>query len=50
LELEEYLRQGCKFAGRCPEATENCKGVAPTDIYFGDVMVKCHKYSDKQVY
>jgi peptide/nickel transport system ATP-binding protein len=45
LELEEYLRQGCKFAGRCPEVTENCKGEAPTDIYFGDVMVKCHKYS-----
>ncbi len=45
LELEEYQRQGCKFAGRCPEITESCKGAAPTDIYFGDVMVKCHKYS-----
>ena len=45
LELEEYLRQGCKFAGRCPDVMEICKGVAPTDIYFGDVMVKCHKYS-----
>jgi peptide/nickel transport system ATP-binding protein len=45
LELEEYLRQGCKFAGRCPEVTENCKGEMPTDTYFGDVMVKCHKYS-----
>ena len=45
LELEEYQRQGCKFAGRCPDATENCKGVAPMDVYVEDVLVKCHKYS-----
>jgi peptide/nickel transport system ATP-binding protein len=45
LEEEEYLRRGCKFAGRCPEATENCNGVAPRDIYFDDVLVKCHKYT-----
>jgi peptide/nickel transport system ATP-binding protein len=45
LEQEEYLRQGCKFAGRCPEAKENCKCVVPKDIYFQDVLVKCHKYS-----
>ncbi len=47
LELEEYQRQGCKFAGRCPEATENCKGVAPMDVYVEDVLVKCHKYSSQ---
>ena len=46
LEQEEYLRQGCKFAGRCPDVMEICKGVAPTDIYVDDVLVKCHKYSD----
>ena len=46
LEHEEYLRKGCKFAGRCPDVMEICKGVAPTDIYVDDVLVKCHKYSD----
>jgi peptide/nickel transport system ATP-binding protein len=45
LELEEYMRQGCKFAGRCPEVTENCRDVAPMDVYINDVLVKCHKYS-----
>src|SRR5512138_1974724 len=47
LEQEEYLRQGCKFAGRCPDVMEICKGSAPADIAIGDVLVKCHKYSDK---
>jgi peptide/nickel transport system ATP-binding protein len=45
LEHEEYLRQGCKFAGRCPDVMGICKGVAPTDTYVDDVLVKCHKYS-----
>jgi peptide/nickel transport system ATP-binding protein len=45
LENEEYLRQGCKFAGRCPDVMEICKGVVPTDIYVDGVLVKCHKYS-----
>ena len=48
LELDEYMRQGCKFAGRCPEADENCKGVAPKDIYTHGVLVKCHKYSGEK--
>lgn len=45
LEHEEYLRQGCKFAGRCPDVMEMCKGVPPADIYIDDVLVKCHKYT-----
>jgi peptide/nickel transport system ATP-binding protein len=48
LEQDEYLRQGCKFAGRCPDVMDICKGVVPTDIYIDGVLVKCHKYSDKQ--
>jgi len=48
LEQEEYLRQGCKFAGRCPDVMEICKGVVPADIHVDDVLVKCHKYSDEQ--
>ncbi|MEW5868502.1 MAG: ABC transporter ATP-binding protein [Chloroflexota bacterium] len=48
LEQEEYLRQGCKFAGRCPDVMEICKGVVPEDIYVDEVLVKCHKYSNKR--
>lgn len=47
LEHEEYLRQGCKFAGRCPDVMDICKGVVPADIKVDDVLVKCHKYSDE---
>lgn len=49
LEHEEYLRQGCKFAGRCPDVMDICKGVVPTDIAIDDVLVKCHLYADTQV-
>jgi peptide/nickel transport system ATP-binding protein len=42
-EHEEYLRAGCKFAGRCPDATETCKTESPQDVYFDDVLVKCHQ-------
>ncbi len=45
LEHEEYLRQGCRFAGRCPDATDVCKSEEPKDVYVGNVFVKCHKYA-----
>jgi peptide/nickel transport system ATP-binding protein len=45
LEQEEYLRQGCKFAGRCPDVMDICKSVAPSDTDIDGVLVKCHKYS-----
>jgi len=45
LEHEEYLRQGCKFAGRCPDAKERCKSIVPEDVYIDEVLVKCHLYS-----
>lgn len=44
-EQEEYLREGCKFAGRCPQVMEICKGVVPEDIYIDNVLVKCHLYT-----
>jgi peptide/nickel transport system ATP-binding protein len=47
LEHEEYLRTGCKFAGRCPEVMEKCKDIVPADILVDDVLVKCHKYTGK---
>jgi peptide/nickel transport system ATP-binding protein len=45
LEHEEYLRKGCKFAGRCPDVMEKCKSTVPEDIYIDDVLVKCHLYT-----
>ena len=46
LEHEEYLRVGCKFAGRCPHVMERCKHEMPQDIQVGAALVKCHLYQD----
>jgi len=43
-EQEEYLRVGCKFAGRCPYVMERCKREAPKDVYVDGVLVKCFLY------
>ena len=45
LEHEEYLREGCKFAGRCPLVMDICKQKVPADSYVDGVLVKCHKYT-----
>lgn len=45
-EQDEYLQQGCRFAGRCPLVMDICRQQAPPDIYVDDVRVKCFKYSD----
>ncbi len=45
LELGEFQASGCKFAGRCPQVMERCKGEAPKDISVDDVLVKCFLYS-----
>ena len=45
LEHEEYLRTGCKFAGRCPHVMDHCKTDPPSDIRVGDVLVKCHLFA-----
>jgi peptide/nickel transport system ATP-binding protein len=44
-EYEEYLRAGCRFAGRCPQVMERCRREVPADVYVDDVLVKCHLYS-----
>jgi peptide/nickel transport system ATP-binding protein len=44
-EHEEYLKQGCRFAGRCPLVMDICKQEVPADTYVDDVLVKCHKYT-----
>jgi peptide/nickel transport system ATP-binding protein len=47
LEQDEYLRKGCKFAGRCPQVMEHCKTQVPADLIIDDVLVKCHLYDEK---
>jgi peptide/nickel transport system ATP-binding protein len=48
LEQEEYLRKGCRFAGRCPDVMGICRNTVPMDLNVDDVLVKCHKYSEQQ--
>lgn len=45
IEHEEYLREGCRFAGRCPDVMEICKTLVPPDVTVDGVLVKCHKYA-----
>lgn len=45
-EEEEYFREGCKFAGRCPQVMDICRQEMPLDIAIGDVLVKCHLYAE----
>lgn len=44
LEQEEFLRVGCKFAGRCPDVMDVCRQKAPEDVMVDSVQVKCHKW------
>jgi peptide/nickel transport system ATP-binding protein len=46
-EHDEYLRQGCRFAGRCPMVMDICRNTAPPDLYVDSVLVKCHLYSNE---
>lgn len=48
IEYEEYLRAGCRFAGRCPLVMDMCKQEVPADVYVDDVLVKCHKYTGNE--
>lgn len=48
-EYDEYLKQGCRFAGRCPMVMDICKQAAPADIRIDDVLVKCHLYRDNNL-
>lgn len=45
MEREEYLRQGCKFAGRCPHVMERCKHELPPDFNVQGIIVKCFLYA-----
>jgi len=48
MEYEEYLKQGCRFAGRCPLVRERCKREVPADAYVDDVLVRCHLYDGRE--
>jgi peptide/nickel transport system ATP-binding protein len=43
-DTEEYLRVGCKFAGRCPQVMEICRREAPEDLDVDGALTKCHLY------
>jgi peptide/nickel transport system ATP-binding protein len=45
-EQEEYQKQGCKFAGRCPWVIDICRQEVPPDVLVDDVLVKCFKYTE----
>lgn len=48
-EEEEYRRKGCKFAGRCPAAMEECRSAVPPDFLVDGVLVKCFLYKEREV-
>ncbi|NLF15094.1 MAG: ABC transporter ATP-binding protein, partial [Anaerolineaceae bacterium] len=39
IEQEEYLRQGCRFAGRCPLVMDRCMVEVPMEVYVDQVLV-----------
>lgn len=45
-EQEEYLKIGCRFAGRCPKVMDVCRHKVPANIHIDDVIVKCHLYDE----
>ena len=45
-EQDEYLRQGCRFAGRCPMVMDKCRTTPPPDYEVEGAHVSCHLYAD----
>lgn len=46
LEADEFLREGCRFAGRCPAVMKRCQTEIPKDYTVGDRTVKCFLYEE----
>jgi len=44
-EQDEYLRQGCRFAGRCPRVMDICRTTPPPDFEVEGAHVSCHLYA-----
>lgn len=47
-EEDEYLRDGCRFAGRCPMVMDHCRTTRPPDYQVEGVLVNCHLYADEE--
>ncbi len=45
-EQDEYLRQGCRFAGRCPMVMDICRTTPPPDFEVEGAHVSCHLYAE----
>lgn len=45
-EQDEYLRQGCRFAGRCPLVMDVCRRVTPPEFDVDGALVACHLYAE----
>ncbi len=49
-EEEEYLRQGCRFAGRCPHVMDVCRTTPPPDFEVEGAQVACHLYAEQSAF
>ena len=47
-ERKEYLKQGCRFANRCPLVMDVCREEVPHDILVDNVLIKCHKSAENE--
>ncbi|HXF61020.1 MAG TPA: ABC transporter ATP-binding protein [Caldilineaceae bacterium] len=45
MEVKEYTRVGCKYAGRCPFVMDICRKADPPDIEVEGRTVKCYLYT-----
>ena len=46
LEADEFTRQGCRFAGRCPQVMDKCRTQVPKDFLVEGRTVKCFLYEE----
>ena len=46
MEKKEFQREGCKFAGRCPQAMDICTSLEPEGFFVDERTVKCHLYNN----
>jgi peptide/nickel transport system ATP-binding protein len=47
-DAEDYMRVGCKFAGRCAHVMEVCRRQVPPDFDVDGTLVKCHLFDPKE--
>ena len=47
MEIKEFSRVGCKFAGRCPSVMDVCRQEDPQNHIVDDRIVQCYLYGDK---